>query len=88
MRAVLCPVCNGSGEAGDWLKGLPLLTKSKCWGCDGKGWVEVGEDKPFIPSVVRYSYPPDKCPACGGDRNSPASTGCPKASHYGNYCEV
>ena len=25
------------------------------------------------------------CPICGGDRNSPAPTGCPSGSHYGTY---
>lgn len=49
MKAVLCPVCNGSGEAGDWLGGLPLTTKHICHGCNGKGWVEVSEDKPIDP---------------------------------------
>ena len=38
------------------------------------------ETHEFIPFV-------DKCPACGGDRNSPAGTGCPMGSHYGSYCE-
>ena len=27
----------------------------------------------------------DACPICGGDRNSPAPTGCPSGSHYGTY---
>ena len=40
-KAVLCPVCGGGGWAGDWLMGLPVTTSSKCWGCGGKGWVEV-----------------------------------------------
>ena len=82
MKAVLCPICGGSGEAGDWLKGLPVTTKSLCWGCGGKGWVEVGLD-----DIERWqqSTSLNRCPACGGDRNLPALTGCPRGSHYGSY---
>ena len=36
MKAVLCPVCNGTGK----------VKKKTCYGCDGKGWVEVKEDFP------------------------------------------
>lgn len=46
MRAVLCPVCNGSGEyykpPGSWST-APSEVKV-CHGCQGKGWVEVHED--------------------------------------------
>lgn len=100
MKAVLCPVCGGGGEAGDWLRGFPLLTtKSKCWGCDGKGWVEVSESNYNPIREFKWEHPhpgitipipndPGKCPACGGDRNNPPGTGCPKGSHYGAYCEA
>ena len=92
MKAVLCPVCNGSGEAGDWLKGLPLTTKSICWGCGGKGWVEVGNADDRLKPIdnTTYNQPPNynRCPDCGGDRNSPALTGCRKGSHYGTYCGI
>ena len=47
MKAVLCPVCNGSGEK----RVYPLKASSayfpstvRCNGCEGKGWVEVAED--------------------------------------------
>ena len=29
----------------------------------------------------------DRCPACGGDSNSPPLTGCPMGSHYGTYSD-
>lgn len=35
-RAVLCPVCQGSGKKGD----------KTCHGCGGKGWVEISTDYP------------------------------------------
>ena len=91
MKASLCPVCNGDGQLKDAIFEGPETTKITmrlCHGCNGKGWVEVqeihvpphGETYEFIPFV-------DRCPACGGDRNSPALTGCPMGSHYGSYCE-
>ena len=39
MRAVKCPVCNGSGK----------YEKKTCHGCNGKGWVEVTENYPPYP---------------------------------------
>lgn len=46
MKAVICPVCNGTGD-------YPNLAKNTltCHGCNGKGWVEVQEDL----SVIYYS---------------------------------
>ena len=103
MKAVLCPVCNGVGQvsAGFYSRGgdCPYWVSSTvnpeiCRSCDGKGWVEVREDKPItdlgyeltdIDYGVAYNH---KCPACGGDRNEPSSTGCPQGSHYGSYCEA
>ena len=56
MKAVLCPVCNGSGKVTD-----PAVCRWKdttnvqltpptipCHGCEGKGWVEVREDAPSV----------------------------------------
>ena len=96
MRAVLCPVCNGKGviygiaESGAY-------PSTQCHGCGGKGWVEVSNDPPQDWNW-KYPYPgvtisipgndPTRCPACGGDRNDPTLTGCPKGSHYGAYCLV
>ncbi len=59
-------------------------TPQICHGCDGKRWVEVGDN----PSRSLGYQLINKCPGCGGDRNNPALTGCPKGSHYGFYCEV
>lgn len=42
-RAVLCPVCGGSGKKyknGTYKYG----TEKPCHGCNGKGWVEVRTD--------------------------------------------
>lgn len=50
-KAVLCPVCGGSGKF--LLLLVPGSTSSvrqevECHGCNGKGWVEVSD----------YHYPP------------------------------
>lgn len=50
MRAVLCPVCKGSGKFKD----------KECHGCNGKGWVEVRDCQsvyPYYPPVNPYPYP-------------------------------
>ena len=52
MKAVLCPVCGGSGEVADKHNKAATTT---CHGCGGKGWVEVQDDNP--PTYVPY-YPP------------------------------
>ena len=101
MKAVLCPVCNGVGQvsngfysrAGDYPYWVSSGTgNEECRSCKGKGWVEVNNaDDRLVPITnITYSLPPDynKCPACGGDRTSPAITGCPMGSHYGSYCSV
>lgn len=96
MKPMLCPVCNGVGKVsagfynrgGDcpfWVSGT---TKPEvCRSCVGTGWVEVNEDHIPYP-IETHQYIPftDKCPSCGGARNSPALTGCPEGSHYGGYC--
>ncbi len=51
-----------------------------CRSCNGKGWVVVYGDSNYKEW--------DRCPTCGGDRNSPSLTGCPMGSHYGTYSEV
>jgi len=98
MKAVICPVCKGEGSEWshtDIKRGDPDKVYMKfCHGCNGKGWVEVADESNLdnrlipIPSIT-YSYPPDynRCPACGGDRNSPAGTGCPVGIHYGTYAQ-
>jgi len=48
MKAVLCPVCNGSGK----------YYVSPCHGCDGRGWVEIGDDWYWYPPCeYPYTYP-------------------------------
>ncbi len=50
MRAVICPVCIGSGivDAGIYNRTSNQWTSGGgteiCRGCGGKGWVEVNED--------------------------------------------
>jgi len=103
MKAVLCPACNGVGKvaAGFYNRSgdCPYWTSSGgnpeiCRSCNGKGWVEVAEDKPIIDLGYELTKQDlgvgwtDRCPACGGDRNSPAGTGCPKGGHYGSYCSI
>jgi len=97
MKAVICPVCNGVGQVSGGFYGragdCPTWTSDKtlelCRACNGKGYL-------FVPEGVYGDYPQgtyhnepyqDRCPACGGDPNSPAGTGCPMGSHYGTYCE-
>ena len=49
MKAVLCPVCTGSGivEEGFYQRTSNTWTScggiEKCRACSGKGWVEVNE---------------------------------------------
>ncbi|MEA2053494.1 MAG: hypothetical protein U9O96_00015 [Candidatus Thermoplasmatota archaeon] len=53
MKAVLCPVCNGTGKIPD-----PDSTvgEKTCHGCHGYGWVTVPGDYP-MPVI---GYPPPK----------------------------
>ena len=98
MKAVICPVCNGvgtvssgfycrSGDCPYWVSssGNPEVCRS----CNGKGWVEVSNADNRLEPIdnISNSQSPDynRCPACGGDRNSLARTGCSIRSHYGNF---
>jgi len=60
-KAVLCPVCSGTGKIMDYSTTAPV--EKTCHGCGGKGWVEVGEECHYYPPY-RYPYPdyyyPDK----------------------------
>ena len=98
MKAVLCPVCNGNGQVSQGFYSHPGdypyyasggVNLELCRSCNGKGWIEVKEDEVVnnntVSTLTLRDW--DKCPACGGDRNSPAGTGCPMGSHYGSYCE-
>ena len=82
-----CPVCLGNGlvpngfysttnQEGGRLYWISASTEPEmCRSCSGKGWIKVPDSSPLA----------NNCPACGGDRNSPALTGCPRGSHYGTY---
>jgi hypothetical protein len=53
-HAETCPVCGGCGIT-------PSTTDDKCHGCNGKGWVEVGNSGPTTyPAPMPYPlpYPP------------------------------
>jgi hypothetical protein len=52
MKAVICPVCNGTGKyfTDKW---------DACHGCNGKGWVEVHEEQsiyPYYPWTITYPF--------------------------------
>ena len=63
MKAVKCPVCEGSGKVPP---AIPVGTETvPCHGCGGKGWVEVGEAAapiypvlPYIPIYPQPYFPP------------------------------
>jgi len=60
MKAVLCPVCNGTG----------VYSKDRwdmCHGCGGKGWVEVREEP--ITYIYYPSYVPEYPPYYTPDPN-------------------
>ena len=53
MKAVTCPVCNGSGKYKD----------ETCHGCNGLGWVQVQDNwdgwyPPHYPCLPYNPYPP------------------------------
>ena len=44
-HAEKCPICDGSGKTKVGKKKFP------CYGCDGRGWVEVGDSFSPMPSL-------------------------------------
>ncbi len=59
MRAVICPVCNGSGKIivpSPRESSNTIDSEKSCHGCGGRGWVEVHEE-PHIPSHVPVPNP-------------------------------
>ena len=58
MKAVICPVCSGTGKLPD---STFTSTNKNCHGCSGKGWVEVGDSSstssywPYTPCCVTYA---------------------------------
>ena len=52
MHAEICPVCKGRGKiCKNYPSGPPCKEEVMCWGCGGKGWIEVSDDG------FRYVYP-------------------------------
>lgn len=90
MKAVVCPVCQGSGTYKWSYPADTVVEHSKvCHGCWGKGWVEVQSDHMIhIEDTLGYHAPEDCCPACGQKRTEQPLTSCPQGSHYGSYCSV
>ena len=45
-QAVLCPVCNGSGNITPSVSNgsTAMPTSHTCHGCSGKGWIEIDDD--------------------------------------------
>ena len=44
-KAVTCPVCNGTGKYKETYNySLCVYAEHTCYGCNGKGWVEVKEE--------------------------------------------
>ena len=64
----------------------PIDLVEELTGLSQEVWLE--KPIPLDPTLVKFyekkGY--NVCPACGSDRNNPPLTGCPKGSHYGNYC--
>ena len=64
MKAVKCPVCDGSGKVKDPNYDPGATGEQQnvtCHGCSGKGWVEVNEDYRFEP-INPYPYDPWRTP--------------------------
>ena len=67
MKAVLCPVCNGTGRYLVPSHLTPANTEQICHGCGGKGWVEVREEP--ITYIYYPSYVPEYPPYYTPDPN-------------------
>lgn len=57
----VCPVCKGEGKVCKGVdekstSAIPIL--AICHGCNGRGWVEVGNDKSYYPIPYTPSYYP------------------------------
>ncbi len=60
MKAVICPVCNGTGkiyDQPDWGSAAVDTFPRKCHGCNGGGWVAVPEDNEPKPAITMYHVP-------------------------------
>lgn len=55
-HAEKCPVCEGSGKVyprtSTSTGGITIPNSDPCHGCNGKGWVEVGDTYPVFPEPV------------------------------------
>ena len=61
-KAVKCPVCDGKGVV-NGIADTGAMPTTKCHGCFGKGWVEVGGENKFdksryweLPTGLRNHY--------------------------------
>lgn len=61
MKAVICPVCNGTGK---YYSEVTWMMDT-CHGCSGRGWVEVNDNPntgTFEVVFPPFSVPPDATP--------------------------
>lgn len=77
-HAEKCPICNGSGKVYPRTPtstgGITIPDSDPCHGCNGKGWVEVGDTIPVFPSPNPYPAPMPYLPSYPG---------CPRTVYYG-----
>jgi len=60
MKAVVCPICNGSGKISVEEPTTAGGMKT-CHGCGGKGWVEIHNDFYLCPKPYRLGdYEPTR----------------------------
>ena len=59
MKAVKCPVCNGTGKLCKETSDSTDISKIEvtCHGCNGRGWVEVHDDYTPYPEPNPMPYP-------------------------------
>ncbi len=59
MHSEICPVCKGTGKIFDKTNTTAFKT---CYGCGGKGWVEIRDDsgwaQPWYPNPNPWPYNP------------------------------
>jgi hypothetical protein len=58
MKAVVCPVCNGSGKYQTAKEAMEGAEGKTCHGCDGKGYVVIPEGDAGGYRYIPYPYYP------------------------------